>query len=80
MKYEKEPNGTEVIGTIQQKETPQDYVSPVPVYAFTADQKVLIGTVLADGPETKFRLAAPAGTRKVVLDPYQTLLSTPRNQ
>lgn len=80
VKYEKRANGTEVTGTIQQKETPQDYVSPVPVYALAADQKVLVGTVLADGPETKFRLTAPAGTRKLVLDPYQTLLSAPRNQ
>jgi len=80
VKYEKRVNGIEVTGTIQQKETPQDYVSPVPVYALAVDQKILIGTVLPDGPETKFKLAAPAGTRRVVLDPYQTLLSAPRNR
>jgi len=38
---------------------------------------VLLGQVFADGPETSFRLTAPAGTRKVVLDPYQTLLTRP---
>jgi hypothetical protein len=79
VKYEKKANSTEVTGTIQQKETPQDYVSAIPVYAVIADKKILIGTVLTDGPETAFRLAAPAGTRKVLLDPYQTLLSAPRN-
>jgi hypothetical protein len=76
--YEKKGNGTEVIGTLRQQETPQDYVSAVPVYAILADQKLLLGTVLADGPETQFRLGAPAGTRKIVLDPYQTVLTEPK--
>jgi hypothetical protein len=31
--------------------------------------------VFADGRETSFRLSAPAGTRKILLDPEQTLLS-----
>jgi hypothetical protein len=78
VKYEKKGADVQVIGTIQQKETPQDYVSAIPVYAVTSDDKVLIGTVLTDGPETNFRLLAPAGTRKIALDPYQTLLTAPR--
>jgi hypothetical protein len=78
VKYLSRGNRTEVAGTLQQKETPQDYVSAVPVYAVLDEQKILLGTVLADGPETSFRLAAPIGTRKVVLDPYQTLLSAPK--
>jgi hypothetical protein len=78
VKYEKKASGIQAVGIIQQKETPQDYVSAVPVYAVTADSKVLIGTVLTDGPETSFRLATPAGTKKIVLDPYQTLLTAPK--
>ena len=78
VKYVRRANGTEVTGTLQQKDTPQDYVSAVPVYAVSGDQKVLLGTVLADGPETSFRLSAPAGMRRIVLDPYQTLLSAPK--
>jgi len=78
VKYDKKGDRTQVVGAIQQRETPKDYVSAVPVYALTADDKVLIGTVLADGPETSFRLTAPTGTRKVVLDPYQTLLTAPK--
>jgi Peptidase family M1 domain len=78
VKYEKRANGIEVTGTIQQKETPQDYVSAVPVYAVVDDQKVLLDTVLADGRATAFRLAAPSGTRRVVLDPYQTVLTAPK--
>src|SRR5262249_34935813 len=75
VKYDKKDTGTQIVGTIQQKETPPDYVSAVPVYALIADEKILIGTVLADGPETTFRLTAPLRTRKIVLDPYQTLLT-----
>jgi hypothetical protein len=78
VKYQSKENRTEVVGTLQQKETPQDYVSAVPVYAISDDQKVFLGTVLADGPETTFRLTAPVGTRRVVLDPYQTVLSAPK--
>src|SRR5262249_47155102 len=39
VKYENKSSGTQVTGTIQQKETPQDYVSAVPVYAVTPDEK-----------------------------------------
>ena len=78
VKYEKKGADVQVMGTIQQKETPQDYVSAIPVYAVTSDEKFLIGTVLTDGPETNFRLMAPPGTRKIALDPYQTLLTAPR--
>jgi hypothetical protein len=34
--------------------------------------------VFADGEETAFRLSAPAGTRKIVLDPFETVLSAPK--
>jgi len=37
---------------------------------------VLIGVVLADGAETPFHMSAPAGTRKILLDPKQTVLTT----
>jgi hypothetical protein len=36
----------------------------------------LLGTVLADGPETPFHFAVPVGTRKIVLDAYQTMLTS----
>ena len=38
-------------------------------------KSVLVGQVFADGPETQFHLTAPAGARKLVLDPNQTVLS-----
>jgi hypothetical protein len=78
VKYAQKPGGSIVTGTIVQEDGPQDLVTPVPVYAVVAGKNVLLGQVFADGPDTSFRLSAPAGLRKVVLDPYQTLLTRPR--
>ena len=67
-----------VTGKVQQKSAPKDLVTVVPVYAATTAKMVLLGQVFADGPETSFRFTVPAGTRKVILDPYQTVLTRPR--
>ncbi len=77
VKYAQKPGGTAVTGTIVQKDAPQELVTVVPVYADLGGKKLLLGQVFADGPETNFHLSAPSGTRKVVLDPYQTLLTRP---
>ncbi len=67
---------TTVTGVIVQKDIPDDLVTAVPVYAVTVgNTQVFLGEVLADGPETGFRLVAPSGTRKIVLDPKQTILT-----
>jgi hypothetical protein len=69
--------GVSIAGVIAQKDAPDDLVTAIPVYGVTgANATVFLGQVLADGPETSFHLNAPAGTRKVVLDPRQTVLST----
>jgi peptidase M1-like protein len=66
-----------VSGTIVQKDAPDNLVTAVPVYAVTAgNSMVFLSEVLADGPETPFRLNAPTNTRKIVLDPRQTVLTT----
>jgi hypothetical protein len=67
---------TLVSGTLVQKEAPNDLVTAVPVYAVLGGKRTLLGQVFADGPETLFHLTAPAGTKKIVLDPNQTLLTT----
>jgi len=68
-----------VSGTILQKDAPQDLVTSVPVYAVMAGrQPVLLGRVFADGEESSFHLPAPAGTSKIVLDPNETILTSPR--
>lgn len=69
---------TSISGRILQKEAPDDLVTSIPLYALKGGKPVLLGRVFADGPETPFRIIAPAGTRKILLDPNQTLLGRPR--
>jgi aminopeptidase N len=79
VKFSSKGTGVTVSGTILQKDAPQDLVTSVPVYGVTTGkQPVLLGRVFADGEETSFRLAAPAGTHKVVLDPFETVLTSPK--
>jgi aminopeptidase N len=78
VKFTPKGAGSVVSGTILQKDAPEELVTSVPVYAVTAGKtQVLLGRVFADGEETSFRLSAPAGTRKIVLDPYDTILTRP---
>lgn len=70
---------TMVSGTILQKDASSDLVTSVPVYAVTSGKTpVFVGRVFADGEETNFHLVAPAGTRKLVLDPNDTILTSPK--
>ncbi len=76
-------SGTVVSGTIVQTEAPQDLVTSVPVYAVmtgkqAGKQLVFLGRVFADGEESSFRLPAPEGTNKIVLDPNETILTSPK--
>jgi hypothetical protein len=76
VKFDSKPgSGVTVTGKITQKDAPDSMVTLVPVYAVIAGKNKLIGQLFADEDETYFRLAAPAGTRKVVLDPYHTVLT-----
>ncbi len=71
--------GVTVAGVIAQEDAPDDLVTAIPVYGVTASNAtVYLGQVLADGPETTFHLNAPTGTRRIALDPRQTVLSTPK--
>jgi len=74
--YTQKEDATIVSGVLLQKDAPEDLVTSVPIYAVVGGKTpVLLGRVFADGPETTFRLTAPAGTRRIVVDPYQTVLS-----
>lgn len=75
VKYTDKSEGTTVTGVILQKDAPEDLVTPVPLYAGHGSKLILLGRVFADGNETTFHLTAPAGTRKIVIDPGQTLLA-----
>jgi hypothetical protein len=75
------PKGTGVVvsGTILEKGAPQELVTSVPLYGVRAGrQPIFLGRVFADGDESTFRLSAPAGTHKIVIDPYETLLTAPK--
>jgi Peptidase family M1 domain len=79
VKFTAKGAGSVVSGTILQKDAPQDLVTSVPVYAVIAGRKqVLLGRVFADGEESTFRLSSPAGTHKIVLDPNETILTSPK--
>lgn len=75
LKYADTAGATTITGTLLQKDAPDDLVTPVPLYAFRAGKLTLLGQVFADGSETPFHLTAPAGTRKILIDPKQTLLA-----
>ena len=66
-------------GRLLQKDAPSRLVTSVPIYAEVAKSKqpVFLARIFADGSETTFRLAAPAGTRKLLVDPFDTVLSQP---
>ncbi|HEX8815589.1 MAG TPA: M1 family aminopeptidase [Terriglobales bacterium] len=66
--------GTLVSGMLEQKSAPDNLVTSVPIYASVRGKLTLLGRVFADGPETSFHFMAPAGTRKVVVDPHDTVL------
>jgi hypothetical protein len=61
-----------------EKDAPTDLVSAVPVYAVATGKPRLLGTVLVDEPNTPFRFTVPPDTRKIVLDPFQTMLTATR--
>jgi hypothetical protein len=79
VKFTAQANAAIVSGVIRQKDAPEDLVTSVPLYAVvTGKVPVLLGRVFAEGAETSFRLAAPAGTRKLLLDPKGTILTSPK--
>ena len=75
LKFTDKPSGTVVTGTIVQEHAPDTLVTAVPLYASSGGKNVFVARVFVEGPEFQFHVSAPAGTRKLVLDPEQTLLS-----
>jgi len=74
VKFVDQTNATSVSGILLQKDAPGDLVTSVPLYASGAGRLRFLGRVFADGPETTFHFSAPLGTRKVVVDPRETIL------
>jgi hypothetical protein len=79
VKFSQKPNGMVATGVIRQTDSPETLVTSVPIYAaVSGGPPLLLGRVFADGPETSFHLSAPAGTRKLLLDPNETILTGPK--
>jgi hypothetical protein len=66
-----------VSATLRQTDAPDDLVTSLPVYGLVGDSKVYLGRVFAEGPETRITLAVPPGVKRLILDPYQTVLTAP---
>ncbi len=62
-------------GTLVQRQAPENLVTLVPIYASAGGKLVFVDRLFADGSETAFRVAIPPGTRKLVVDPYGTVLT-----
>ncbi|HET9698567.1 MAG TPA: M1 family aminopeptidase [Terriglobales bacterium] len=78
VKFTNAAGGSTVTGKLVQEEAPIELVTSVPIYGVTAKKDlVLLGRVFADGPETTFRLKAPAGVHRIEIDPYDTVLRRP---
>jgi aminopeptidase N len=64
--------------TILQQDAPDDLVTSIPIYAVTGEnRRVFAGRIFADGNVTKTHLTVPIGTRKLLLDPLNTILRRP---
>ena len=66
-----------VSATLRQIDAPEDLVTSIPVYGTAGDSKVYLGRVFAEGQETRINLPVPPGVKRLVLDPYQTVLTAP---
>jgi hypothetical protein len=63
-------------GELFQTGVPHSFIASVPLYAGGAGHGVLLGTVVAAGPETKFQFVATVPPHKIVVDSRMTLLCT----
>jgi len=79
VKFAVKANGVAVTGVIKQKDAEDNLVTSVPIYGVVPGKTpVYLGRVFADGAESSFHLSAPAGTHKLLLDPYGTILTSPK--
>jgi len=61
--------------TITQEDCPDNLVTLVPIYAVDSNgSRTFVGRVFADGHESKDSVKVPLGTKRLLLDPDQTIL------
>ncbi len=64
-------------GKLFQTGVPASFIVRVPLYAAgSAGHSVLLGTVVAAGPETPFHFSSAAPVHKLLIDPQMTILCT----
>lgn len=64
-----------VSGKLRQDNVPDYFIAPVPLYgAVSGGKPVLLGTVIATGPQTSFHFTSRFKPSKLVIDPQGTLL------
>jgi aminopeptidase N len=72
----KSPAHRSATAQLVQEFAPEQMVSSVPVYAVNmAGAFVYAGRFFADGPETEITMSVPADTKRLVVDPFHTLLT-----
>jgi peptidase M1-like protein len=78
VRLERRSGGLRATGKIMQKDAPEELITAVPIYAELAKGDLRFLTrVFADGAETPISLNVPPGTKKLVVDPYSTILTAP---
>jgi aminopeptidase N len=78
VRFDRKSTGLRASGKILQKEAPGQLVTAVPIYAELARGDMrFVERVFADGEETPIALNVPAGTRRLVVDPYGAILTSP---
>lgn len=79
VKFSKQNEQQFVSGVIRQHDAPYDLVTSVPVYAQEGEKLDYLGRVFAVGEETRFRLRTRGAARKIVIDPFHTILTRPKS-
>jgi len=70
-------NGYLVRGKLLQTGVPRSFIASVPLYVPAGSgRNVLLGNVIATGPETSFHFTTQTAPRKILIDPQMTLLCT----
>ncbi|HVH72667.1 MAG TPA: M1 family aminopeptidase, partial [Candidatus Dormibacteraeota bacterium] len=73
----RDDTGYSVRGKLFQSGVPRSFVASVPLYATSSTGgRLFLGSVVATGPETSFRVHTAAPPHKILIDPQMTLLCT----
>ena len=78
LRFDRRGTATRVSAKILQQDAPDELVTAVPIYAETAKGDLhFVARVFADGGETQVSLTVPPRTKRLMLDPYGTILTAP---